>query len=478
MLPYRRYGDHGPLLVLLHWLTGSGFAWHEVGKILRKRGAQCIAIDLPGFGDANSISGYEVRAMSTAVVETVRMLRSSVAEEPWLIGGHSMGGKVATVVARDAINGADGLSGLRGAVLVSPSPPSREPMEERKRAEMLKQLGESTGDADQDRKLAGKFIDDNTGKLPLRTDVRERAVTDVLSMNRTAFRAWLEQGSKEDWSERVGRLPLPAMILAGSEEAALGPDIQREKSLPHFVDGDVIPLEGCGHLAPLERPFEVAEHICSFMSTLGLPLKAQASELGQSFATLLESNRVSMQTRSVLESRMISAATWDHKPKALSGEAFRTMRALAERVVPHAGFDVAGSIEQRLASATGDGWRFATLPSDVEAWRKGIASLDAAAKRGFYVSFIALHPEQQDDLLRKVSEGEIGKGLLGSVHVGASADAYSGSEMKQWFEEVRGEFAKCYMAHPSTMERVGFTGFADEGGFTQIQIGQREVFER
>ncbi len=478
MLPYRRYGDHGPLLVLLHWLTGSGLAWHEAGKILGERGAQCIAIDLPGFGDANCISGYDVRAMSRAVVETVRKLRSGTTEAPWLIGGHSMGGKVAATVARAAITGANGLSGLRGAVLVSPSPPCPEPMQESKRAEMLKQLGESTGDADHDRKLAGKFIDDNTGKLALRTDVRERAVTDVLSMNRTAFRAWLEQGSKEDWSERVGRLPLPAVILAGTEEKALGPDVQREKTLPHFIDGDIIALEGCGHLAPLERPFEVAEHICSFINSLGLSLKAQAGELGQSFATLLESNRVSAQTRFVMESRMLSAATWDHKSTVLSDTEFRTMRALAERVVPHAGFDVAGSIEQRLANGTGDGWRFATLPPDAEAWRKGLASLDAAAEREFKVPFVALHPEQQDDLLRKASEGEIGKGLLGSVHVGDRADAYSGSEMKQWFEEVRGELAKCYMAHPSTMERVGFTGFADEGGFTQIQIGQREEFER
>ena len=50
--------------------------------------------------------------------------------------------------------------------------------------------------------------------------------------------------------------------------------------------------------------------------------------------------------------------------------------------------------------------------------------------------------------------------------------------MRIWFEDVRAELAKLYVADPRTMERIGFTGFADDHGFTQIELGQREVFER
>ena len=49
--------------------------------------------------------------------------------------------------------------------------------------------------------------------------------------------------------------------------------------------------------------------------------------------------------------------------------------------------------------------------------------------------------------------------------------------MKQWFDEVRGELGKLYMSDPRVMERIGFTGFADEAGFTQVRLRQTEEFE-
>ncbi len=478
MLSYERIGNRGPLLVLLHWLSGSSRTWHEVSRILASRGVRCVAIDLPGFGDANSTVGYSVGAMADAVIETVQSLRAGAEGDPWIIGGHSMGCKVAQVVARRAVDGEFGLSDLRGAFFVSASPSSQEPMDESKRKEMSEQLGESSGDAKEDHKRAEKFVDDNTGTLPLSDNFRTLAVDDLLRMNRTALRSWFDVGSKEDWSAKVAVLPIPALILAGSEEAALGPAVQREKTLPHFASGEVVELKGCGHIAPLERPFEVAEYATNFLRDLHLSLNASASKLSPEFSGLLESERVASQTRSAMEARLTAYTNWNYTPRALDPEEFRTMRALAECVVPNAGFDVAAAIEERIAEGSGDGWRFAALPADLDAWRKGLQSLDAAAERQFSVSFIALHPDQQHELLENAAAGKLGRGLLGAVHLGESADAFSAEEMKLWFEEVRGEFAKCYMAHPATMERVGFTGFADEGGFTQIRLGQREEFEQ
>jgi len=48
----------------------------------------------------------------------------------WMLVGHSMGGKIATIVAARARDGERGLSGLAGIVLVTASPPAPEPMEE------------------------------------------------------------------------------------------------------------------------------------------------------------------------------------------------------------------------------------------------------------------------------------------------------------------------------------------------------------
>ncbi len=485
MLPVLRRGERGPLLVMLHWLGGGAQTWTEVSDGLAARGVRCVAVNLPGFGEAAGTAGFSVHSMAEAVVETVRALRWHGPEEepvPWFLAGHSMGGAVAAVVAHQAEHGLPGLEDLRGLVLVSPSPPGPEPMTGKKRGEMLAQLGERTGDPKEDRKLAANFIDENTGKLPLPEAVRERAIAGVLGMNRTAFRHWLERGSKEDW-RHIGELSVPALVFAGAEDGALGPHTQRELTMPHLNHGELITLEGAGHLAPAERPGELIEYISQFLAGTGTPLSTPARAPERFFQGLLLSKRVSPKTREVMETRLAGAQDWNHQPTAFTLAEFRTLRALAGRIVPDAGFDLAARVDRQLAEAKGDGWRFAVLPPDVEAWHLGLHSLDLAAQRAHGVSFIALVPDQQDELLQQATAGRLGRGVLGALHLGPlhlgdATDAYTALQMKQWFGDVRAEFTRFYVGDPRTMDRIGYTGFADDLGFTQIRLGQAEEFER
>ena len=397
---------------------------------------------------------------------------------PGGLAGHSMGGKVAAVLVRRALDGAEGLDGLRGLVLVSPSPPSPEPMGEEKRAASLELLGESAGTAKEDRARAGRFVDQNVGKLALPDDVRERAVDGVLAMNRTAFRAWMDAGSKEDWSGRVGLLDVPAIVFAGTEDAALGPEAQTKYTLPHLPKGELVVLAGSGHLGPLERAGEVVERITEFVTGLGIALPVAQAAPGTWFTELLKSDRVSPNTRDVMTERMAKAQVWSAKPTFFNAAEFRTLRALAARVVPGAGFDMAAALDAQRVRDVGDGWRFADLPPDGEAWRKGLQSLEAAAVRRHGVGFVGLTPALQDDLLRDAVNGKLGRGVLGALHIGEGSDAFDGARMKLWFEDARAACAQTYMADARTMDRVGFTGFADDLGFTQIELGQQEEFER
>jgi pimeloyl-ACP methyl ester carboxylesterase len=473
MLSSQSHGTKGPLLVLLHWLGGSAYTWTEVAKSLSAQGLHCVALDLPGFGDAADNPHYSVQAMADEVLATIRALRIANPDQPLLLAGHSMGGKVAAVLARAAADSTDGLHDLRALILVSPSPPGIEPMPDSKRKQMMESLGHSTGDAEEDRKHAAKFVDDNTGKLPLEPAIRDRAIHGVLRMSRAALRAWLDSGSKEDWSARVGTLQLPALLFAGTEDAALGPDAQSEHTLPHLANGQLIALDGSGHLSPLERPAELTDHILTFLRTLDLPLQPETANLSPEFEDLLRYDHTSPQTRAVLLERLNDPAPAQSIPSELQP----TLRALAAAVVPDAGFDLAARVDATLAEPHGDGWRFDTLPPDLEAWRTGLLSLNAAAKREFNVPFIALHATQQHDLLTQASEGKLGKGALGTLHLGGSANAFTATQMQQWFEDVRGLFARLYTADPRTLQRIGFTGFADEHGFTQIKLGETEDFE-
>lgn len=496
MLPISEWGERpacrGPLVVMCHWLGGSAQTWSLLAERLAERGMRCVAVDLPGFGAAANLPGYSVRAMADAVIATVREVRQGERELPWLLAGHSMGGKVAMVVAHEAVNGAAGLQGLRGVVLLSPSPPGPEPMTESERADKLKLVGESTGDDAQDRAHAETFVKNNVGAPSLGTAVRNAAIDGVLQADKAAIRAWFEGGSREDWRAFVGELALPALVFAGSDDVGLSPDVQRTQTLPCFAPqkrtagvegGELVVLEGAGHLAPLEQPGAVAERIVEFCAELGLPVQRKAA-VGEWFGALVASEKTSPQTRSQMDDRLAEDDA-AYASQVLGRKGLRVLRELARRVVPGAGFDVAARVDRRLAAGAGDGWRPAELPEDAAAWRRGLHSLDAGARRAHGVGFVELTDELQDGLLDAAAQGKLGEGWGGRLMeaLGFAAEAgedevYSAAEMKSWFGEVRGELAKLYMADPRTMEQVGFTGFADEGGFTQIRLGEREVWER
>jgi pimeloyl-ACP methyl ester carboxylesterase len=482
MLSYRNHGTQGPTIVLLHWLGGSALTWTELATILAARGIRSVAIDLPGFGDSVDNASYSVQSMADEVLATLGTLDLGTG---WLPGGHSMGGKVAAVVTRNLIDTPSPLPAPTGIVLVSPSPAGPEPMKDSKRDEMLASLGQSTGDAAEDRRRAAKFVDDNIGKLALDDATHSRTVDDVLRMSRAAFTAWLtdtdgqQAGSKEDWAARVGILPIPALIFAGTEDAALGPDAQREHTLPHFNTAQLIALEATGHLGPIERPAELAEHIITFAKTLGLTPIPPTQPLSPAFERLLNSTRTSPQTRAVLAARLDDATA---STETFTEAELRTLRILIDAVIPNAPPNLATRLGQSLAQPRGDGWRFDDLPADAAAWHQGLASLDAAAHRTHGVSFLALTPTLRHELLLDAQKGSLGRGPLGALHLGDSAHAFTAAQMQHWFEDVRSELTRLYVSDPRTLDRIGFTGFADDppapgerGGFTQIRLEDQQA---
>jgi pimeloyl-ACP methyl ester carboxylesterase len=236
----------------LHFLGGSFRTWHWVREQIRPS-LKFIAFDLPGFGRANDQDGSSVEQMSKAIAEQIRF------QQPrrWILVGHSMGAKIAAVIARWAEDGQSGLSGLVGIVQIAGSPPSPEPMGDTKRQTMLDWFRSGP---DISRQQAETYIDENSGAL-LASDRKQQAVADVLSANKDAWRLWLRVGSREDWSARVGEIAIPTLILAGGKDQGLGADAQLTLMAPHFKNHRLETFRGAGHLLPLERPTEIAQRI-------------------------------------------------------------------------------------------------------------------------------------------------------------------------------------------------------------------------
>jgi 3-oxoadipate enol-lactonase len=108
-------GDGDPALVFLHYWGGSSRTWQDVIDGLGGR-PRSIALDQRGWGGSVATDGrYDLGAMANdaeAVAQTLSLSR-------YVLVGHSMGGKVAQIVAKRR---PDALVGL---VLVAPAPPTQ-----------------------------------------------------------------------------------------------------------------------------------------------------------------------------------------------------------------------------------------------------------------------------------------------------------------------------------------------------------------
>lgn len=197
-----------------------------------------------------------------------------------------------------------------------------------------------------------------------------------------------------------------------------------------------------------------------------------------SFAELIGSpERVSERLREALEKR---ARPDDpgYRPQTMSEMQLRTLRAAMARVIPQTGaapIDLAARIDAMMAEATGNGWRYEALPTDPEAYRIGLDTLEALAQDRHGRAFADLPAEEIDAILRSAAEGEAG------FH---GADRFSPEQMKLWFEELRSDAVRIFVAHPAVMARIGYSGIANGGpggaafaGFQRIAIGEKEPFE-
>ena len=427
-------------LVLMHFLGGSGREWDEVVAQLGGE-FRTLRIDLPGFGGSADVPGYTIEEMADAVAATI----AAAGLQRYVLVGHSMSGTVAMVLARRAQDAAD--ERLAGLVLVAPSPPGPEPMDESKRSMMVGLLGERHED---DRKRARAYITKNELR-DIPAAVEERASQEVLRMNRAAWVAWVTKGSKEDHAQYIGMLDVPALVVAGEKDLSLGPKQQAELTLTHLRRGDMITVKNCSHLVPMEQPEAMTALLRGFMQRI-----APETLVPAEYLAFLDSERLSDKTREVMRKRMQAPAD---APGILSASQMVTLRAMLARVIPqeHQELDLAGYVLVRLASGKGDGWRYDVLPEDVQAYREG---LDKLAAKGF----LEMTAVEQDAALKAL-------------------DAEPGSADARWFEEVRSDAVSAYMAHPATMARVGYSGLGVGGaetkykGYVTLGPNERETWE-
>ena len=249
MLPHSQQGSGSPTFVLMHFLGGSHRTWFPTAPYLDGE-HRCVALNTPGFGDAAEVEGYSVAEMADQVDASIRALGLTRC----ILVGHSMTGKVAVVLA------ARRPDYLVGLILVAPSPPGPQPMSEADR-DAQRAYGKSRAEAE-------AFVDESSvHRLP--DAIREVVIADAQRLNLQAWRAWVDHGSREDWSERIDTLDYPVLLVCGADDQQVpGPDEQRRTTLAAFPNSRLEVIPGAGHLMPLQTPQALARLMLDFARAL------------------------------------------------------------------------------------------------------------------------------------------------------------------------------------------------------------------
>ncbi len=120
-------------------------------------------------------------------------------------------------------------------------------------------------------------------------------------------------------------------------------------------------------------------------------------------------------------------------------------------------------IDARLAEAQTDGWHYADMPEDGQAWRESLAGLDADARDKFGRDMAECAPAEQQAIIQAVQD--LGSGDwhgLNAGHVWSLWTRYA---------------CTAFYAHPLAWNEIGFPGPAYPRGYKNKAVGGREPFE-
>lgn len=245
-------GAGTPALVFLHYWGGSSRSWRHVVDLLAPE-FRTIAIDHRGWGrsgasESNSYALADLADDAQAVIEALDL-------ERYILVGHSMGGKVAQLMA------SHGPQGLAGLALVAPSPPSplNLPLPVRQGMVRAYDTRESII-ATVDRVLAPGGLD---------PDDLETVIADSLAGAPAAKQAWPLSASQEDITAVVADISVPVIVISGELDQVDPPNVLRRELLPHIPQAQLHVLPHIGHLSPFEAPYDIADLVKAFALSIG-----------------------------------------------------------------------------------------------------------------------------------------------------------------------------------------------------------------
>ncbi|MBO9195975.1 alpha/beta fold hydrolase [Rhizobium sp. 16-449-1b] len=301
------FEDHGvgdTTLVFLHYWGGTSRTWDNVIKAL-KSDVRSIAFDARGWGKSDRPeSGYDIVSMANDVEAAIVALEL----KKYILVGHSMGGKVAQLLASRRP------AGLKGLILVAPSPAQGKvlPKDIREGMKGAYAVAESTA----------WTIDNVLAELPLSQALREQVIEDSVAGASAAKQYWPAGAISEDVSADLGRIQVPVLVIGGEKDKVDSVELLENVVVPSLPGAKLTVIPGVGHLSPLETPQEVASRIDSFLLG-GSARTPRPEDVASAFDSALNSGNVDgvmalFHPEAVM--RMTDGSVVEGGPKAIRGD--------------------------------------------------------------------------------------------------------------------------------------------------------------
>ena len=166
-------------------------------------------------------------------------------------------------------------------------------------------------------------------------------------------------------------------------------------------------------------------------------------------------------TRDVIDRRLAVP----REPRFFSAAEWAVADAVCRRILPQPADRPPVPLAKLLADG-GDGFREPGMPYMRDAWKQGIAAIEAESQGRYARGFAALDAAEQEALLGMMQRGEL------------SDPAWAGLGAKDFFaKRLLSDIPGLYYSHPTAWSEMGFGGPASPRGYVRMALDRRDPWE-
>jgi 3-oxoadipate enol-lactonase len=238
-------------LIFLHGVGGGHHAWEAQLPYFGGLGYPSHAWDQPGYGHSPIVEPYDLEYIAASLARLIE----SLADEPVVLIGHSMGG----MIAQEAYARHPQLIKALALCFTSPAFAGGS-------SEFTKQfIAARIGPLDEGKtmaQIAAQLIPTMGSKSALAEKIMAGVPPDT-------YRKAVRLLTTFDRRRELSGIKVPTLLVAGSEDKTAPPAVM-EKMRQKIPGSDYVLLDACGHLGPMDQPDAFNATLLAFLEKHGL----------------------------------------------------------------------------------------------------------------------------------------------------------------------------------------------------------------